>query len=63
MIDNVRWAIEERTPTTQDQRNTFLAPWRLTRVLLVLWGIGTALLTTLYGLANADFIPQVPARR
>lgn len=59
VIRNVRWSIEERTPTVADQRNTFFAPWRLTRVLLILWGVGTALLTTLYGSANTDFIPKV----
>ncbi len=58
VIDNVRWAIEERPPTVTDQRNTFLAPFRLTRVLLILWGVGTALLTTLYGLVNTDYIPK-----
>jgi adenylate cyclase len=58
VINNVRWAIEERTPTKADQRNTFLAPWRLTRVLLILWGAGTALLTTLYGLQDTGFIPK-----
>lgn len=57
-MNNVRWAIEERLPTRDDQRNTFLAPWRLTRVLLVLWGLGTVLLTTLYGLQDTDFIPK-----
>jgi uncharacterized membrane protein YqjE len=36
VINNVRWAIEEVPPTREDQRNTFYAPWRLTRVLLVL---------------------------
>ncbi|BBX69051.1 adenylate/guanylate cyclase domain-containing protein [Mycolicibacterium psychrotolerans] len=58
VMNNVRWAIEERLPTRDDQRNTFLAPWRLTRVLLVLWGLGTVLLTTLYGLQDTDFIPK-----
>ncbi|MBX7456249.1 HAMP domain-containing protein [Mycolicibacterium sp. 3033] len=58
VMNNVRWAIEERPPTRDDQRNTFLAPWRLTRVLLVLWGLGTVVLTTLYGLHDADFIPK-----
>ena len=29
----------------KDHRNTFLAPWRLTRVLLALWGIATIVLT------------------
>jgi adenylate cyclase len=55
---SLRWAIKEKPPTPDDQRNTFLAPWRLTRVLLVLWGIGTALFTTLYGLVDAGFIPK-----
>jgi class 3 adenylate cyclase len=59
VIKNVRWAIEEREPTRADQRNTFFAPWRLTRVLLVLWGAGTALLTILYGLQDTDYIPKV----
>lgn len=59
VINNVRWSIEGRAPTKEDQRNTFLAPWRLTRVPLTLWGLGTALLTTLYGLANAALIPKV----
>jgi adenylate cyclase len=58
VITTVRWAIEERTPTREDQRNTFLAPWRLTRVLLALWGIGTVVLTTLYALVDTNFIPK-----
>jgi adenylate cyclase len=55
---SVRWAIEQKTPDTTDQRNTFLAPWRLTRVLLFLWGVGTVLITTAYALVNPDFIPK-----
>ncbi len=58
VMNNVRWAIEERPPTREDQRNTFFAPWRLTRVLLVLWGIGTVVLTTLYGQVDSDFISK-----
>jgi class 3 adenylate cyclase len=58
VMNNVRWSIEERTPTKLDQRNTFFAPWRLTRVLLILWGIGAIILTTLYGMQNTDFIPK-----
>lgn len=57
-VGTLRWATEERPPTVEDQRNTFLAPWRLTLVQLVLWGIATALLTTLYGLINTAFIPR-----
>jgi class 3 adenylate cyclase len=58
VMNNVRWSIEGRAPTRDDQRNTFFAPWRLTRVLLALWGIGAILLTTLYGLQDTDFIPK-----
>jgi adenylate cyclase len=58
-VNALRWAIEERTPSKDDQRNTFLAPWRLAFVTLILWAFGAALCTTLYGLANSLFIPQV----
>jgi adenylate cyclase len=57
-VRGLRWAIEERPPTRGDQVNTFLAPWRVAEILLVLWGVGTALLTTLYGLADTRFIPR-----
>ena len=59
VINDVRWAVEEREPTPADQRNTFFAPWRLTRVLLFLWGGGTVVLTLLYGLADTNYIPKV----
>ncbi|WP_375484458.1 adenylate/guanylate cyclase domain-containing protein [uncultured Mycobacterium sp.] len=58
-VNALRWAIEERPPNRDDQRNTFLAPWRLALVTLILWGFGAALSTTLYGLVNSWFIPQV----
>ncbi|OBB80038.1 hypothetical protein A5760_01075 [Mycobacterium colombiense] len=54
----LRWAIEERTPTPEDERNTFIAPWRIALVDLVLWGIGAVLYTLLYGLVNTMFIPR-----
>jgi adenylate cyclase len=54
----LRWAIEERKPSRLDERNTFLAPWRIAAVGLILWGVGAALLTTLYGLVNTQFIPR-----
>lgn len=55
----VRWAIDERTPTKADQRNTFAVPWRLTVVEAILWVGGTALFTTLYGLQNPLYIPKI----
>ena len=57
-VGSLRWAIEERTPTRTDQHNVFLAPWRVAKKLLLLWGIGTVLLTLLYGLQNSAFIPR-----
>ena len=59
VINNVRWSLEGREPSLKDQRNTFFAPWRLTRVLLVLWGGGTVVLTILYGLQDSNFIPKM----
>ncbi|WP_293001662.1 adenylate/guanylate cyclase domain-containing protein [Mycobacterium sp.] len=55
----LRWAIEEHDPTPADERATFTAPFWLAFGVLTLWVIGTALLTTLYGLANSTFIPIV----
>ena len=57
-VEALRWAIEERKPTRIDERNTFLAPWRVAAVDLTLWGVGTVLSTTLYGLFNRQFIPR-----
>lgn len=57
-VNALRWSIEGRRPTHKDQRNAFLAPWRVARAHLILWGVGTALLTTLYGLQDAAFIPR-----
>ena len=59
LITALRWAIEERKPTPANERATFLAPLWLALGVLALWGIGAALLTTLYGLADSTFIPIV----
>src|ERR1700751_4334833 len=55
----LRWAIEERQPTPADERSTLMAPFWLALGVLILWGLGAALLTTLYGLADQTFIPIV----
>jgi len=57
-VNALRWAIEEVKPTPEDQLNTFLAPWRVAKMHLILWGVGAALLTTLYGLQDVAFIPR-----
>jgi adenylate cyclase len=58
-IGALRWAIEEHEPTPADERATFTAPFWLALGVLVLWVLGTGLLTTLYGLADSTFIPIV----
>lgn len=58
-VNALRWAIEERSPTPADESNTFQAPARLAIVTFSIWAVGAALFTTLYGLANSLFIPQV----
>ncbi|OBF08321.1 hypothetical protein A5730_11565 [Mycobacterium sp. ACS4054] len=57
-VISLRWAIEERSPNADDERNTFLAPWRIARFDLILWGVGAVVYTTLYGLINTLFIPR-----
>lgn len=57
-VEALRWAIEERKPTHRDERNTFMAPWRVAVGHLILWGIGTVLMTILYGMADTMFIPR-----
>jgi adenylate cyclase len=58
IVNSLRWAIEERSPNRTDHRNTFVAPSRVAKMVLVLWGVGTILLTVLYGLHDTDFIPR-----
>src|ERR1700760_1440524 len=58
-IGVLRWSIEEQAPTPEDEHATFTAPFWLAVGVLLLWVLGTALLTTLYGLANSTFIPIV----
>lgn len=58
IVGSLRWAIEEDRPTRDDQRNVFLAPARMAQMLLLFWGVGTALLALLYGLHDTAFIPR-----
>src|ERR1700760_2173266 len=52
-IGVLRWAIEEQDPTADDEHATFTAPFWLALGVLALWVLGTALLTTLWGLADS----------
>lgn len=57
-VQALRWAIEERRPDRTDQRNAFRAPSRISLFVFVLWIVGAALTTTLYGMADRLFIPR-----
>ena len=57
LVRTLRWAIEGQPPTATDQRNTFLAPRRVAAIHFFSWGIGAALLISLYGAVNTRFIP------
>lgn len=58
-IKKLRWAIKEKVPTREDERNAFLTPWWVAQVVLALWGIATVLFTVLYGLSDKIFIPII----
>ncbi|MEZ0385266.1 adenylate/guanylate cyclase domain-containing protein [Mycobacterium sp. pW045] len=58
-IKKLRWAIREQQPTPVDERNAFLAPWRVAQVVLALWGVAAMLFTVLYGMADHYFIPII----
>lgn len=60
-IRKLRWAIREEHPTRLDERNAFLAPWRVTQGVLAFWGLAVVLFTLLYGMSNSIFIPIVGA--
>ena len=48
-IGVLRWSIEDHEPTPADERATFTAPFWLALGVLLLWVLGTGLLTTLCG--------------
>lgn len=58
-VRDLRWAIDGRSPTVADQRNTFLTPRRIADTHTLLWLAGGMLLTTIYGMYDTDFIPRV----
>ena len=58
IVRSLRWAIEERTPDRTTSATPSLPRGEWPRCVLVLWGVGAALLTTLYGLDDTAFIPR-----
>ena len=57
--NELRWSIENREPSRIDQRNVFLTPWRIARTHLLLWGLGSVMLTICYGIYDPAFIPRM----
>ncbi|MFN8068733.1 MAG: adenylate/guanylate cyclase domain-containing protein [Mycolicibacterium insubricum] len=58
-VKALRWATEGHPATRADQHRTLATPLRVALMNLVLWLIGTALLTLLYGLHDPRYIPNV----
>lgn len=57
-VNALRWATERRRPTVDDQRSTFMIPWRVAVVHIALWGGAAVLSTVLFGRVDAAFIPR-----
>ena len=57
-VNALRWATERRRPTIDDQRSTFMIPWRVAVVHIALWGGAAVLSTVLFGRVDAAFIPR-----
>ncbi len=58
-IHGLRWALEDRIPTRQEQVAALAMPWRLTAVQAVLWSGGTAAITITFGIIDPNTIPKV----
>ncbi|TSD93331.1 adenylate/guanylate cyclase domain-containing protein [Skermania sp. ID1734] len=55
----LRWAQEERVPTTAEQVAALALPWRLTVMLLILWGTGAIVLGAAAGAVNPASVGMV----
>lgn len=58
-LRRLRWAIENRPPTTSEQRVALRMPWRTTLQQGGLWFIGLILFTTAFGIVDPRTIPKV----
>ena len=55
----LRWFLEGREANRKERIATLRLPWKLTATSAVLWVVGTALFTTLYGLVDTRLIAKV----
>ncbi|EPQ77404.1 adenylate/guanylate cyclase domain-containing protein [Mycobacterium marinum] len=59
VLAGLRWENDNQPLTAKDQRNAFLAPWRLALVPVVSWTIGSALFAVLYGRVSYEYVPKI----
>ncbi len=55
----LRWFLERRDATRKERIATLRLPWKLTLISSILWIIGTAVFTVLYGLVDTELIAKV----
>ncbi|MEU5843899.1 adenylate/guanylate cyclase domain-containing protein [Rhodococcus sp. NPDC047139] len=58
-LRRLRWALENRPPTPQEQRVALRMPWRTTLQQGALWFVGLILFTTSFGVIDPQTIPKV----
>ncbi len=58
-LRRLRWALENRPPTPQEQRIALRMPWRTTLQQGALWFIGLILFTVGFGVIDPQTIPKV----
>ncbi|MFD3813349.1 adenylate/guanylate cyclase domain-containing protein [Rhodococcus sp. NPDC058639] len=58
-LRRLRWALENRPPTADEQRIALKMPWRITLQQGALWFVGLVLFTTCFGIVDAETIPKV----
>ena len=56
---SLKWFLEGRHADRKERIASLRLPWKLTAISGVLWLIGTALFTTLYGLVDTELIAKV----
>jgi adenylate cyclase len=58
-LRRLRWALENRPPTADEQRIALTMPWRITLQQGALWFVGFVFFTTCFGIVDPETIPKV----
>ncbi|ORA19112.1 hypothetical protein BST12_17950 [Mycobacterium angelicum] len=59
ILGGLRWKTGDQPLTAADQRNAFLAPWRLALVPVILWMMGACLFAALFGSVSYSYVPKL----